>query len=171
MSHVLLIGFMGAGKSTVGRLLAEELGLPFVDLDQRIESGAGGRKVSEIFESDGETAFRSMESVALAALASEPPSVVACGGGVVLDGGNRQVLKTLGTVVYLQVSAAESLARIGDTEGRPLLARGDATSMAATLLTARETLYRSAADVIVDTAGLRPPSVARAVLGQLGDAA
>ncbi len=169
MSHLLLIGFMGAGKSTVGRLLASHLEVPFVDLDAEIERAAGGRPVSEIFSAEGEAVFRAMESAALAALEGAPASVVACGGGVVLDDENRRVLKSLGTVVYLKVSAAEALARIGDVAGRPLLERGDATAMAATLLTARETLYRSTADLTIDTAGLSAEAVAERVLAAVGD--
>lgn len=163
MSHVLLIGFMGAGKSTVGRQLAARLELPFVDLDTEIERAAGGATVSEIFATRGESMFRTLESAALRALEGAPRAVVACGGGVVLDDDNRRLLKSLGVVVYLKVDAAEALARIGDTGSRPILERGDTAAMASTLLSARETLYRSTADVVVDTAGLPADRVAAEV--------
>ncbi|MFU8890836.1 MAG: shikimate kinase [Anaerosomatales bacterium] len=166
MSHVFLIGFMGAGKSTVGRRLAARLDLPFVDLDARIEHTAG-RAIVEIFDTEGEQGFRDRERESLAAVAGEPSSVVACGGGIVLADENRRLLKEAGRVVYLKVRAGEALARIGDTTGRPLLECGDAGAMAATLLAARETLYRAVADVEVDTGGLDRDAVADAVFEAL----
>ncbi len=162
MSHLFLIGFMGAGKSTVGQILADRLGLPFVDLDSRIEAHAG-RSVVEIFDAEGEQGFRLRESEALAGLAEASSSVVACGGGVVLADENRRLLQEMGRVIYLAVSSGEALARIGDTTGRPLLERGDASAMAATLLRAREVLYRTVADVTIDTGGLSPEAVADVV--------
>ena len=149
--HVFLIGFMGSGKSTVARLLAEEIGGAFVDLDERVERQSG-RSVAEIFADGGEARFRELEHDALASLADEGASVVACGGGVVLLPENRALLKSLGCVVYLEVSAGEALARIGDVTGRPLLASGGPAA-ASQLLSARESLYRAAADVVIDTSG------------------
>lgn len=162
MSHVFLIGFMGAGKSTVGRLLAERLGRTFVDLDTEIVACAG-RTIPEIFDAEGEEGFRARESAALAAVVDAPASVVACGGGVVLAEDNRRRLRQTGTVVYLKVSAGEALARIGDTTGRPLLERADAVQMAGTLLQARESFYRTLADAVVDTSGRTPAEVAESV--------
>lgn len=158
MRHVFLIGFMGSGKSTVGRLAAERLGRGFVDLDERIVEREG-RPIPAIFAEDGEAAFRMAESAALAEIAAMPPSVVACGGGIVLDDANRAALGSLGLVVYLRVSAEEALARIGDTSGRPLLCGGGA-DMAAALLRSREALYEATGDVMVPTAGRGPAQVA-----------
>jgi len=165
VSHVFLVGFMGAGKSTVGKLVASDLGLPFVDLDERIEA-AEGRPVAEIFAGEGEPYFRAVESRVLRDLAEEPDSVVACGGGVILDDANRAMLKRLGTVVYLEVTAGEALARVGGADTRPLLAGGGG-AMAASLLRAREALYRAAADVTVDTVGRDARSVADRVMQSL----
>ena len=95
MSHVFLIGFMGAGKSTVSRLVAEELGRPCIDLDEAIETAAG-RTVREIFEDAGEDVFREFESAQLEALLDAVPSVVACGGGIVVRNENRSALKRMG---------------------------------------------------------------------------
>lgn len=164
--HVLLIGFMGSGKSSVGRIVGETLGLPFLDIDERVAS-KHGRTIAEIFAADGEPAFRAEESAALEALIGSDPTVVACGGGVVLDDANRSLLKRLGTVVYLQVSAEEALARIGDTSGRPLLA-GGGVAMASALLRSREALYEVTADLTVQTAGRTPREVADAVVSAVG---
>jgi len=165
VSHIFLVGFMGAGKSTVGRLIAEELGLPFVDMDDRIEAREG-RSISEIFARDGEAYFRSVESAVLEGLAEDADSVIACGGGVILDDANRAVLKRFGTVVYLRVTAGEALARVSGAATRPLLA-GSGGAMAGSLLQAREALYRTVADITVDTVGRTPRQVADAVLGML----
>jgi shikimate kinase len=163
VSHLLLIGFMGAGKSTVGRLAADRLELPFVDLDTLVQD-RGGRSVRQIFEQEGEPAFRAMEAAALESLESMSPSVVACGGGVVLSDANRLRLKRLGTVVYLRVTAAETLARVGDDGTRPLLAGAGGALVASRLLEAREALYSAVADAVVDTVDRTPEEVAEQVV-------
>ncbi len=163
VSHLLLIGFMGAGKSTVGRLAADRLELPFVDLDTLVQD-RDGRSVRQIFEQDGEPAFRALETAALESLESMPPSVVACGGGVVLSDANRVSLKRLGTVVYLRVTAAETLARVGDDGTRPLLAGAGGALVAGRLLEAREALYSAIADAVVDTVDRTPDEVAEQVV-------
>lgn len=166
MKHVFLIGFMGAGKSTVGRDIGNRLMMPFLDLDEQVEMRAG-RSVPRIFAEDGEVEFRRLEHEALARLEHYPPAVVACGGGVVIDPDNRVLLKSLGTVIYLHVSAEEAIARVGSTEGRPLLAGPDPLRAANTLLTARQALYEAAADITIETAGLTPDEVAAAVVDAL----
>jgi len=168
MSHILLIGFMGAGKSTVGRIVAEHLSMDYVDLDALVER-LDGRSVSEIFAVDGEPAFRALEAAALESLESMPPSVVSCGGGVVLSDVNRVVLKRLGMVVYLKVTAAETLARVGDDSSRPLLAGAGGAAVAHRLLEAREALYSAVADVTVDTVDRTPEEVADHVVGLVRD--
>lgn len=166
--HIFLVGFMGAGKTSVGKLVSEKCGLPYVDMDDEIER-ISGSLVSEIFADSGEAAFRDLETEALGALASRPRSVVACGGGIVTRPENCPTLNRLGVVVYLVVTAAEALARIGDRSTRPLLS-GSAGPLAATsLLAAREALYRSVADIEVDTASRTPDQVADLVIAALGD--
>jgi shikimate kinase len=163
MNHVFLIGFMGAGKSTVARLVSEELGRPLVDLDDSIEQAAG-RSVRAIFEDEGEDAFREIESEQLEALQNADASVVACGGGIVVRDANRSALKRMGFVVYLRVSAGETLARVGHDTTRPLLS-GPAGALAATrLLDARESLYSATADMTVDTVGRTANEVAAQVV-------
>jgi shikimate kinase len=164
MSHVFLIGFMGAGKSTVGVRVAETLGRPFVDLDREIESDAG-MAIAEVFAQRGEGGFRDLETVALTRLEAREPLVVACGGGIVERQANRDLLAKEGTVVYLRVSTAETLARCGSDPNRPLL-RGGPEAIEA-LLSARESLYAAAADVVVDTVGLDASQVADRVSSEL----
>lgn len=172
MSHVFLVGFMGAGKSTVGHLLGEDLGRPFVDIDERVVSMAG-RSIAEIFAEEGEPSFRLMETEALRSLEHEPASVVACGGGVILADENRVLLARLGRVVYLVVNAGEALARIGGTQSRPLLAGAGGVVAATALLQARESLYRAAADIVIDTGAMSAREVAaeaRQLLGEVDSA-
>lgn len=168
MSRVYLIGFMGSGKTTVGRLVAERLGLPFIDLDSELER-VTKRSISQLFADSGETAFRAMERRALEDMARGPDAVIACGGGIVLDLFNRATLKETGTVVYLRVSAEEALDRIGSVSSRPVLAAAeDPRSYAVTLLSERAPLYESVADVTIDTRHQSPPGIAAAVAAALG---
>jgi len=163
MKHVLLIGFMGAGKSTVAALVADRLGRPCVDLDRLVQA-TDGRSIPQIFREDGEVAFRERERAALESLATLPPSVVACGGGVVTSDANRATLKSLGYVVYLRITAEETLARVGTDPGRPLLAGGGGLLAVTALLDARESLYAAVADAVIDTVALTPESVAEQVV-------
>jgi shikimate kinase len=152
--HIFLVGFMGAGKSTVGRLLARKMGLGFIDCDERIERTAGST-IAEIFACDGEEAFREMETAVLMGLRSAPRSVVACGGGIVLRESNRATLAEEGDVVYLKVTYEAVMQRVGNTSTRPLLG----STGAAALLEQRETLYEVVANHVVDTVGKSPADV------------
>lgn len=166
MRPVFIIGFMGAGKSTVGGLVAALLGRPFIDLDMEIERETGS-SVAELFATAGEAGFRAAERAALSAAARQPGVVVACGGGCVTDEGSYAILRESGTVVFLRVSPDEALARVGtDLAGRPLLQGGDPSSAAA-LLGSRERLYEAAADITVDTAERSPREIADEVVARL----
>jgi len=165
VSHIFLTGFMGAGKSTVGRLLAERLGRPFVDLDVLIEEREGA-PVRELFRERGEEGFRRGEHDALAALGASPDAVVATGGGVILREDNRVTMKQLGKVVYLAVTPEEAIARVGDGADRPLLAGVDLPAVRA-ILDARLSLYAATADSVVDTVGRSADAVTTDVLSVL----
>jgi shikimate kinase len=159
----MLIGFMGAGKTTVGRLVADALERPFRDLDAEIEKRTG-LSVDDIFARYGEEGFRSREREALQRMCLEEDLVVACGGGVVTDEGSRTVLRDCGDVVYLIVSSEEALARVGaEDAGRPLL-RGASLEAASALLAVRERLYEASADFVVSTSGAAPEDIAARIV-------
>lgn len=165
--RILLIGMMGAGKSTTGRELARRLGAPYLDSDEQVEK-ATGRTVPEILEADGEAAFRTEEASALrAALEVTPPVVVAVAGGAVLDPDNRVRLAEGGTVVWLRAEPKTLAERVGDGRGRPLL-QGDPAAALERLDAIRRPLYSELADVIVDTDGRSPAEVADEVLHAIG---
>jgi shikimate kinase len=156
---IFLIGFMGAGKSTVGRLLAARLERAFVDADERIESEAGAT-VAEIFAAEGEAGFRARERDVLRRLADGGAQVVAVGGGAPAHGDNLDRMLASGVVVLLDANVDEILERVGDGAGRPLLqAAPDAAARRAVvekLYAARAPFY-ARAHVRLDTNG-RPPS-------------
>lgn len=165
--HLVLVGLMGAGKTTVGRRCAERLGRGFVDTDELVEA-VTGRSVAEIFATDGEGAFRELERTAVAdACASPAPVVIACGGGAVLDPGNRDALGRRGFVVWLQAGSDELADRVGAGEGRPLLRGGAARVQLERLSELRGELYAAVADVVVPTDGRDVEQVVDAVLQEV----
>jgi shikimate kinase len=161
--HLVLIGLMGAGKTTVGRRAAARLSRDFVDTDDIVVAHAG-TSIAEIFRAGGEPRFRALERVAVAdACASPAPLVIACGGGAVLDPENRRVLRAAGVVVWLRAPAALLAARVGDGAARPLLEH-DAAGTLARLEQLREPAYEAAAHTVVDVDGLDVDAVTDAVL-------
>ncbi|HEY0889476.1 MAG TPA: shikimate kinase [Nocardioides sp.] len=158
--RVVLVGPMGAGKSTVGSLLAERWGVTVRDTDTDIEAVAG-KPVSDIFVEDGEAAFRTLERQAVAAALATHDGVLALGGGAVLDPGTRELLHGH-RVVYLRVGLADAVKRVGLGTGRPLLL-GDAGGIRARvrqLLDERAPVYEAVATEVVDTDGRSPAEVA-----------
>ena len=166
--HLVLVGLMGAGKTTVGRRCARQLDREFVDLDDLIMTHAA-MSIDEMFREQGEDRFRALErDVVVDVCASPVPLVIACGGGTVVDAENRRRLRDVGTVVWLRAPTAVLAARVGNDERRPLLA-GDPSGALARLAVARADAYAEAADVVVDTDGRDVEAVASAVLAGFGE--
>jgi shikimate kinase / 3-dehydroquinate synthase len=161
--NIVLTGFMGTGKSSVGRYIAERLGRPFVDVDERIASVAG-RSIPDIFAEEGEAAFRSLEADAVQALAGPAGLVIATGGGAVMNPANRAALMAGGTVVCLDASAQEILTRLQAYTDRPMLSGNDRHARVTHLLAERGPAYE-AIPHHVQTTGLSVPAVAERVLG------
>lgn len=155
--RAILVGPMGAGKTTVGRMLAEQWGVRVRDTDHDVEAVAG-KSVQEIFVDDGEQAFRALERDAVASALQEHDGVLSLGGGAVLDPTTREAL-TGRPVVFLRVGLADASKRVGLGHGRPLLL-GDVRSRIKKLLDERTPVYESVAAVVVDTDGRTPVDIA-----------
>jgi shikimate kinase len=164
VTHLVLIGMMGVGKSTVGRIVAAELDRPLFDSDEMIEERTG-RTVREIWETDGEPAFRTLETDTLLEALSEPePSVIAAAGGVVLTERNREALQTSDAhVVWLIADVDVLVDRVRNGGHRPLL-DDDPEATLRRLYAVRAPLYKEVADAIVSVDHRSPTEVAKAVL-------
>jgi len=147
--HIIFIGFMGSGKSSVSRRLARFEKMNCIDMDVYIEREAG-MPVARIFEVEGEKGFRQREREFLRTMIIRDRCVLSCGGGVIMQEDNRELLKQLGTVIYLKVSAKEAISRISNTVSRPMLS-GELTPEE--LLALRLPLYEETAEIAIDTSG------------------
>jgi shikimate kinase len=156
--HIILIGFMGSGKSSVARRLARFEKMNCIDMDSYIEREAG-MSIPRIFELEGEEGFRAHEFEFLSSMLIRDKCILSCGGGVVTRDENRQLLKQLGTVVYLEVDADEAVSRISRPETRPLLA---GTIPPAEILAFRLQYYEEVADIVIDTRRRSIPQVVSA---------
>jgi len=152
-ANLILVGPMGAGKSCIGRRLAERYGLRLADADREIELRTGA-SVSTIFECEGEAGFRAREHAALAELLAQDGVLLATGGGAVLDPDNRRLLRERGFVVHLHVAPEQQLERLARDKTRPLLARDDRDAVLRELALVREPLYAEIADLRFDTGSL-----------------
>ena len=148
--NIFLVGMMGAGKSTVGKALARRLGRVFIDCDREIVERTGV-PIATIFEIEGEAGFRRRETTVLAELAGRTNVVIATGGGAVLADENRRLMREHGTVVYLKAALDNLHERTRRDVARPLLASGDRRATLASLLDARDPLYREAAHLVVES--------------------
>ncbi len=166
-TNIALIGFMGAGKTAVGQLLAKKLGRKFIEMDLVIEQQAG-KSIPEIFQQDGEIAFRELEIEVTREIAERKNAVIACGGGLVLNKINLDRLRESSRIVYLTASPRVILKRVSSEEGqRPLLEVDNPTLTIQELLRFRKPFYERAADITIDTSKLDINSVAEQIIEKL----
>ena len=165
-SNVYLIGPMGAGKTTIGRALADALGLEFVDSDHEIQRRTGV-DIPTIFEFEGEEGFRRREQLTIDELTQRQGIVLATGGGAVLNADNRRNLSTRGAVVYLYCSPAQQYKRTAKDRKRPLLQTADPKSTLKELMAVRDPLYRQTADFVISTERRSAASVIKEIRQKL----
>ncbi len=156
--NLILIGPMGAGKTTIGRLLAAELSRDFHDTDHEIQSRCGA-DIPWIFDVEGEEGFRHRESMMIDELTRLEGVVIATGGGAVLREENRRALRERGTVIYLQTTVEQQLRRTAKDRHRPLLQRGDREALLREMFALRDPLYQATADIMVRTDRRGPRAV------------
>lgn len=173
MSHkipdnIFFIGFMGTGKSCVSQLVSKDLSYGLIDMDSKIEKRAG-KPITAIFAEDGEPAFRDMETNFLRELQRDEIArfVIACGGGIVTRPQNVELMKSVGFVILLTASVDEILRRTARDRSRPLLQADDKRKRVEDLLAQRDALYKSAANLIIDTTGQTPEEIAEQIVNQL----
>lgn len=168
-TSIALIGFMGTGKTVVGKRLAEKLGKEFLELDVIIEKKAG-RSIPEIFRKDGEIGFRELEIAATREVAGVKNAVIACGGGIVLNKINVDRLRKECVIVCLTASPQVIIGRTSDDTGeRPLLAVPDRARQIKELMKFREPFYRRSADTVINTSRISIDSVVERILEDLKD--
>ncbi len=164
--NVFLIGPMGAGKSTIGKMLAKALGRDFCDSDKEIERRTGV-SIPMIFDYEGEAGFRRRESEVLARLAEQEAAVIATGGGAVILAENRELMQRRGFVVYLKCSVEKQVERTHKDTNRPLLQTDDPRQRLRDLFAQRDPLYSEIADLVVDTGALSGQSAVKRIVAAL----
>ena len=164
-NNIVLIGFMGSGKSSIGRLVASRLGFQFVDTDALLVAREG-REIAQIFASEGEARFRDLEASVLESLGTRTRCVISTGGGVILREENRALLRQLGLTVWLTASEDVIFQRVSRTNKRPLLQTASPRETVTQLLAARRPLYKAAAQFTVDTTTLAHSAAADAVIAE-----
>ena len=167
--NLILVGPMGAGKTTLGRKLAQHFGLEFHDLDLELEQHTGA-SVALIFELEGEVGFRSRERGMLERLCRLQGQVLATGGGSVLDPANRDLMRSSGFVVYLPATPAQQLTRLKRDRKRPLLATADRATRLQELAAVRDPLYREVADLVLPESTLAPERATQRAAEAIADA-
>lgn len=154
IDNILLIGFMGSGKSTVGKELAKALDCHFIDMDDEIEQKKENRSICDIFNAEGEGHFRKLETDYLQSLLKKTNNaIISTGGGIVLKEGNRKLLKAIGKVVFLHADVEHIVKNVKDDTTRPLLQSDDYIKTITEMLESREDKYLSSADMIIQTSG------------------
>lgn len=167
-ASIILVGMMGAGKTTIGRQLAHALGRRFLDLDHEMEARCGVR-IALIFDIEGEAGFRKRETALLDECSRLQGMVLATGGGAVLAPENREILKSRGVVVYLRAGVDELYRRVARDRNRPMLKASDPRQRIAELIAQREPLYESVADITLDTGNMPVSQVVHNLLPRLLD--
>lgn len=165
-NNVFLIGPMGVGKSTIGRMLAQSLGRPFLDSDREIEAVTGA-DIPWIFDVEGEPGFRVREERMIDSLTQQDGIVMATGGGAILSEATRRRLQSRGVVVYLKASIAQQFERTSKDRNRPLLQTADPLGRIKELMQIREPLYLETADLIVETSRRGPRTVVNEIVKRL----
>jgi shikimate kinase len=161
--NIYLIGMMGSGKSTLGKTLSEKIQKPFIDLDSEIEQ-TGGKSISEIFDIDGEEQFRKMETKQLKQYSE---SIVACGGGIVLNDDNRKFINENGIAILLLASMGELAQRLSSSNNRPLLAEDNMKEALTKLWLERQLDYLDTANFTIKTDGKNPAQLTEEILVQI----
>ncbi|MFC1478854.1 shikimate kinase [Candidatus Margulisiibacteriota bacterium] len=170
MNNIILIGFMGTGKTAISNLLSKELGREIIDTDKLITSKAG-KPIADIFADDGEPHFRMLESSVLESLLEVQDKIIATGGGIILNENNRNLLKQLGKVVLLEARPQVIIDRLKGDTARPLLqgSNEEKLSKIGELLNIRQSLYEGTADLIIDTSNLSQKRVVEEITGSISE--
>jgi shikimate kinase len=163
--HIWLLGLSGSGKSTLAPLLAAQLHLPFADTDQLITQSSG-RTIVDIFQAEGEEFFRQLESRVLQEVSLDAPSVISCGGGVILDPANRQIMSRTGLRVYLQVPLSILESRLALATDRPLLPTDQRANLLAQQLAQREKWYAES-EICLDAQNSTPEEMVQHILEKI----
>jgi shikimate kinase len=163
---IVLIGMMGAGKSSVGRSLQRQSGLARLDTDEMLVTDFG-MSIAEIFEKHGEEKFRGAETEVLRKMAPDRPAIIVTGGGIVTRGQNVELLKGIGTIVWLAADEAILFERAARRDHRPLLQKEDPRAIFSNLFREREPLYAAAADIRIDTSRMNHDDVAETILNKM----
>lgn len=150
MNNIILIGFMGSGKTTLGNFIADRSDMDFIDTDVLIEEQQG-RSIKEIFASEGEEFFRDLETETLRNLKGRQNTIISVGGGLPIREINRQLMSDVGIVIYLRATKETLVKRLGTDKKRPLLAGGKLEERIDSLMAERKDIYMAAADFVVDT--------------------
>lgn len=166
--NIFLIGFMGAGKSTIARTLQRELGFPLVEMDERIVQEQG-MSINDIFAQYGEAHFREIESQLVVDLGKQEPSIVSCGGGVVVRPENTQNMRKSGRIVLLKASPETIFERVKNSTDRPILNGHMNVEYIAELMEKRRALYEEAADITIQTDGKTREQICEEIIGKLRD--
>ena len=163
---IFLIGFMGAGKSTIARALQRELGFPLIEMDERIVKEQG-MSINDIFAQYGEDHFRAIESQLIVDIGKEEPSIVSCGGGVVVRPQNTQNMKEIGRIVFLKATPETIYERVKNSTDRPILNGHMNVEYIAELMEKRRALYEAAADITIQTDGKTREQICEEIIGKM----